>query len=63
MRVSGTSGAGVRQKNLAPRASVAERIIRCPRCGVKLAEAKANASVAGLTIKCRRCHIPVTIEI
>ena len=53
----------VRQKNLTPRASVAERIIRCPRCGVKLAEAKANARVYGLTIKCRRCHVPVNIEI
>lgn len=53
----------MRQKKLSPRASVAERIIRCPRCGVKLAEAKANARVYGLTIKCRRCHVPVTIEI
>ena len=53
----------VRQKNLTPRASVAERIIRCPRCGVKLAEAKANARVWGLIIKCRRCRIPVFIEL
>lgn len=53
----------MRQKNLTPRASVAERIIRCPRCGVKLAEAKANARVYGLTIKCRRCRIPIHIEL
>ena len=45
------------------KALVAERIVRCPRCEIKLAEAKGGARVTGLAIKCRRCHLTVYIEI
>ena len=44
-------------------AAVAERAVRCPRCSVKLAEAKNGAIVKGLVIKCRRCHLQVQIEL
>ena len=44
-------------------AECAERAVRCPRCGIKLAEAKGAAKVTGLVIKCRRCHLPVHVEL
>lgn len=52
-----------RVKHFDSTAMVFERIVRCPRCGIKLAEAQGNARVYGLLIKCRRCSLPVRIEL
>jgi len=52
-----------RVKHFESTANVFERIVRCPRCGIKLAEAQGNARVFGLVIKCRRCQLPVRIEL
>lgn len=55
--------AGVQERTAVYCARVVERIIRCPRCGIKLAEATAAARCSGVTVWCRRCRMVVELEL